>query len=206
MIDAVIFDVDGTIWDSTEVVNSAWNKALEECGHSERVTSERLKGLFGLPMDDIIKDILPSATADEREAARPVIYGYEDSFLRETGGNVYDGIEKMLETLSGRFSLFIVSNCQQGYIELMYDKTGFAHFFKDKLCPGDTGVYKADNIKRLCEKHGLKNPLYVGDTSMDEEACRSAGVRFCFASYGFGKAVAPDYVINTPMELCDILE
>ena len=37
--DGIIFDVDGTIWDSTPTVTEAWNRALSEAGYSERVTA-----------------------------------------------------------------------------------------------------------------------------------------------------------------------
>ena len=46
--DGIIFDVDGTVWDSTPVVEQAWNRALEEAGYAARVTALRLKSLFGL--------------------------------------------------------------------------------------------------------------------------------------------------------------
>lgn len=205
MFDGIIFDVDGTIWDSTPVVEKAWNAALEEAGYEERVTADRLKGLFGLPMDDIIADILPQADAKERADFAPFCFKNEHDYLAETGGIVYDGVKELLETLSKTNKVFIVSNCQAGYIELMMDKTGFTPYVIDHLCPGDTDKLKADNIKIICERHNLSNPLYVGDTQMDANACKEAGVPIAFAAYGFGKVKEPDYVINTPLELLEIV-
>ena len=46
-MDSIIFDIDGTIWNSTDVVAMAWNKALEKENLDVRVTAEQLKGLFG---------------------------------------------------------------------------------------------------------------------------------------------------------------
>ena len=67
--DGVLFDVDGTIWDSTGVVTEAWNKALVDTGFKEtQVTADRLKGLFGLPMIEIMRDILPGV--EEKELRR----------------------------------------------------------------------------------------------------------------------------------------
>nr|MCR5222158.1 HAD hydrolase-like protein [Lachnospiraceae bacterium] len=106
--------------------------------------------------------------------------------------------------LSERFPLYVVSNCQQGYIELFYQKTGFGHYFKDQVCPDDTGLLKAGNIRLIADRHHLKHPVYIGDTQMDADACTEAGVPIVYAAYGFGKVEKPDFVIRKPMDLCDL--
>ena len=204
VFDSIIFDVDGTIWNSTYVVEKAWNRALEETGHSERVTAKRLQGLFGRPMDEIIRDILPESTLEEQEEFAPICYRHEHDFLREEGGIVYEGFGEMLEALKDRCGLYVVSNCQAGYIELMCEKTGFGPYFKDHLCFGDNGKLKAENIRLIMEKHSLRRPLYVGDTQMDADACKEAGVPIIYAAYGFGFVREPDGIIDTPMDLLRI--
>ena len=203
--DGIIFDVDGTVWDSTPVVEQAWNRALEEAGYAARVTALRLKSLFGLPMDKIIADILPEADALEREKFAPYCYRYEHDYLDKTGGVVYDGFGEMLSRLYELYPLFVVSNCQAGYIELMLEKTGFGKYIKDHICYGDNDKLKSENIRIICERNGLKNPVYVGDTQMDADACIEAGVPIVYAAYGFGRVEKPDYVIKTPMDLVDVI-
>ena len=99
----------------------------------------------------------------------------------------------------------IVSNCQSGYIELLYAKTGFEKYFDYHLCPGDTNLLKADNIKILAKKCGMNNPVYIGDTHMDEEASNKAGVPFIFAAYGFGKSISPWKIINNIKDIEGVL-
>lgn len=65
-MDSIIFDIDGTIWNSTDVVAMAWNKALEKENLDVRVTADQLKGLFGRLLPDIAKAILPEQTEAER--------------------------------------------------------------------------------------------------------------------------------------------
>lgn len=205
--DGIIFDVDGTLWDSTPVVAKAWIEALKETGYDKvDITPDRLKGLFGLPMDDIIRDILPQASSEERKRVTPVVYRYEDEYLRRESGVVYPKLHETLRELAKRTRLFVVSNCQAGYVELFCEKTGLTDVFTDHLCPGDTGLLKADNIKRIVSDYDLKYPVYVGDTIMDEKACKQAGCPFVFAGYGFGKAENPIFVINEPMDLIEIVE
>ncbi len=203
--DGVIFDVDGTLWDSTDVVKNAWNEAFITQSYADpKITADRLKGLFGLPMADIIKDIFPDGTDEEIARLTPVIYGYEESFLRESGGVLYPQIIETIEAIARKVPVFIVSNCQEGYIELFMEKTGCAGSIKDHLCPGDTGLLKADNIRRIITDHSLSHPVYVGDTVMDRDASRAASCPFIFARYGFGTTEA-DYVIDAPEDLLDIL-
>ncbi|MBQ3967870.1 MAG: HAD family hydrolase, partial [Lachnospiraceae bacterium] len=95
----------------------------------------------------------------------------------------------------------VVSNCQAGYIELMFEKTGLGKYFDMHYCPDDTGLLKAGNIKKVVRELGLKAPVYVGDTSMDEKACREAGVPFVFAAYGFGNAEDPAAIIERPEDM-----
>lgn len=207
MIDSLIFDVDGTLWDSTPVVEDAWNQALIDSGIPEiQITADRLKGLFGLPMDEIIDDILPGYPVEVRRSFQPFCYKYEDKYLKERPGMVYDGIEEALEKLSAKYRLFVVSNCQSGYIELLYEKTGFGKYFTDQTCYGDTGMFKAQNIRLIMDKHGLKNPVYIGDTQMDANACIEAGVPICYAKYGFGIIEKPDYVIDRPLDMVKLFK
>ena len=173
--DGIIFDVDGTLWDSTDIVKDAWNRAFIDSGYDDPgITADRLKGLFGLPMKDIITDIFPDGTDEEIASLTPVIYGNEDKYLRECGGKLYPEIIETIKELAASVPVFIVSNCQEGYIELFMEKTGSARYITDHLCPGDTGLLKADNIRKIVSDHKLSHPVYVGDTVMDMRACEEA--------------------------------
>lgn len=204
--DGIIFDIDGTIWNTTNVVERAWNKALDECGLSyAHVTAKQLQGLFGLPMMDIIDAILPNEPLEKKLEFKPLCYEYEDEFITRESGELYEGMVDTVKKLSETYNLYVVSNCQGGYIELMLEKTGMKSYFKDFTCPAYTDKFKADNIKIICERNGIKNPVYIGDTKMDANACKEAGVPFIFASYGFGKVENPDYKINKIDDIFNLL-
>ena len=202
--DGIIFDIDGTIWNTTYVVERAWNKALDECGLSyAHVTAKQLQGLFGLPMMDIIDAIIPNETTEKKLEFKPLCYKYEDEFISRESGELYDKMVETIKRLSEKYPLYVVSNCQGGYIELMLEKTGMKPYFKDFTCPAYTDKLKADNILIIAERNGLKNPIYIGDTQMDANACKAANVPFVFAEYGFGTCDNPDYTIK---KIEDILE
>jgi phosphoglycolate phosphatase len=207
MTDSLIFDVDGTIWDTTPVVAKAWNAALDECGLSyARVDAARLKGLFGLPMDDIIADILPSEPSAVRGRFKTLCYRNEHEYLEKEPGILYPEIKEVFKKLSEVLPVFIISNCQSGYIELLLKKTGMSPYVTDFSCYGDKGLLKAENIRLMVQKHSLKHPYYVGDTQMDANACKEAGVPIIYASYGFGKVEHPDAVIQKPVDLLTFIQ
>lgn len=205
--DAVIFDVDGTIWDSTGVVTEAWNKALIDTGFEyTQVTADRLKGLFGLPMIEIMRDILPDVDDSELRRFEEVCNEYEEQYILQKSGTPYDNISEVIRKLSEKMPVIIVSNCQSGYIELVMHHLELEDYITDYVCPGDSGLLKADNILLMCERNGIERPVYVGDTQMDGNACEEADVPIIFASYGFGTVQSPAATIDTPEELLGLIE
>ena len=109
--------------------------------------------------------------------------------------------------MSKKYPLFIVSNCQDGYIPVVLEKNNLFEYIKDTECFGCTGLNKDENIKLIVKRNNLKNPVYVGDTQGDFLACKSANVPFIFAAYGFGSVNKENCaaVINKPTELLEIL-
>ncbi|MBR6487089.1 MAG: HAD family hydrolase, partial [Lachnospiraceae bacterium] len=87
MFDGIIFDVDGTLWNSTPIVEKAWNRALKDKGYGHiSVTASQLAGLFGLPMPDIINAIMPGVPQEEQDAFAPKCYEYEHEYLERKSG------------------------------------------------------------------------------------------------------------------------
>lgn len=203
-MDSIIFDVDGTLWDSTEIVARAWNEYLKSENVDLRLTADTLKGLFGQLLPDIARQLFPGFSDQEQMRLIDGCTDAEHQALHRQCAPVYPDLERVLKALSGRFPLFIVSNCQAGYIELFLEKTGFRPYFTGHLCPGDTGEAKAENIMRIVRDHHLSSPVYVGDTAGDYNACRKAGVPFIFAAYGFGQVQDPQFRIEKPADLLDI--
>lgn len=204
--DGIILDVDGTLWDSTPIVAGAWTRAVQEGGVKDQiVTADELKSLFGRTMDVIADCLLPQLSPQERYAVMDVCCRYEHEALQKDPCKIcYPGVVETIQALSRQVKVFIVSNCQSGYIELFLEKTGLAPYVTDTECFGDTGMKKAENIRLVVERNGLRRPVYVGDTKGDEEAAHAVGVPFVHAAYGFGKAVQPEAVIHAFPELREL--
>ena len=201
MIDSIIFDLDGTLWDSCRVVSESWGKTLlERFGIAEGPSAGQVKSIMGMTAEEIQNTLFSQYGARAREICLACIHG-ENAYIAKHGGDLYPGVPEMLETLSARLPLFIVSNCLDGYIECFLKSSGLSAFFRDWACEGSTGLKKAGNIALIAARHGLKNPVYIGDTVMDERSAREAGCPFLHAAYGFGSAESPDAAAASPSEL-----
>ncbi len=207
-IDGLILDVDGTLWDSTPIVAVAWNRAIRECGITDvTVTADMLKNLFGKTMEVIAREMLPGTDERTRERVMEICCRYEDEALLENERDIcYPGVAGGIRALAKRLPVFIVSNCQSGYIELFLEKSGLTSAVRDIECYGNTGEGKAANIRRVAARNGLRHPVYVGDTQGDCDAAAEAGVPFVFASYGFGRPERMDARISEFSDLLTLIQ
>ena len=207
--DGLILDVDGTIWNTTGIVAQAWNKVIDEnFPQVTHVTAEILKGQFGKTMDVIADNLFSVLNSEEKKSLMEKCCVGEQAALNENQKDIaYEGVLEGLARLAKRIPLFIVSNCQSGYIELVMEKNKITSLIKDFECFGNTGLGKDENIRLIVKRNGLKNPVYVGDTQGDFEACKKAGVPFIWAAYGFGRPETEDYFakINKFTELENLL-
>ena len=71
----IIFDMDGTVWDSSENVAKAWTVKIKEAGFDKFVTQDDIKSVMGKPMDVIIDDLYPDQD-DEAQKALIAQYTY----------------------------------------------------------------------------------------------------------------------------------
>lgn len=204
--DSIILDIDGTLWNSTPIVAEAWNEIVSKRPDVPvRFTAQQLTQLFGRPLPVIADMVFPFLEPKDRYQLIDTCCEREHEYLRESTRDIlYPGVADTLRKLSSDYRLFIVSNCQSGYIELFLEKTGLTGCITDFECPGRTGLTKGPNIRLVMERNHLKNPVYVGDIEGDRQASAEAGIPFCHASYGFGRVEQPDYVIGQFSDLLTV--
>ena len=205
-MDAIIFDIDGTLWDSRVPIAKSWNRSLEQwTGKPSDLSVEFLGSLFGRTMEDIAAVLLPDATREEQAAFGEKCFQAGNRYLEQEYGTLYPGVRETLAALAERYPLYLVSNCQSGYTEVMLKTMELGHLFSGFLCYGDTGESKGKNLVTLCKRCGLIDPIYVGDTQGDANACKEAGLPMIYAAYGLGQVEQPEATIHSFSELLDLL-
>ena len=205
-ISDIIFDLDGTLWDSADVVIKAWNVTLSEIKEvQEPITKEKLKNIMGLQLKEAGEVLFPYLDTELSMKIMKRCCEIEQEWIRKEGGILYSRLEQTLKALSKKYKLFIVSNCECGYIEaFLYYHKELKPYITDFECAGNTGLSKGKNIKRVIEKHKLKRPIYIGDTQGDCDAAKEADIPYIYASYGFGKVSSYDYKLGQISDLLNL--
>ncbi len=185
--DSIIFDLDGTLWDSTANVALAWQNAIDQVDYIDEVmTVEKVKSITGLAYNVIFDRLFPYLDTEKRLELMAICAKSELEILHAKGGELYPSLDKTLRYLSLKYKLFIVSNCQNGYIEVFLNLSQMGDYFMGHQCYGTKGNPKAENIKDIVNDYNLIAPVYIGDTKGDYDSATKAGVPFIFADYGFG--------------------
>lgn len=187
-MDSIIFDLDGTLWNATKTLAGPWTKTLNKYGINKTLTASDLEAVMGKTVEEIAKTFMGDLDEDTRNKIAYEACDAETPELKKQGGILYPDLEDTLKELSKNYKLFIVSNCEEDYINAFFEFHGLKKYFTDAEYIGRTGKEKSENIKIIINRHGLKSPVYVGDTHMDEEASKKNSIPFIFASYGLGKS------------------
>ena len=188
--ESLIFDIDGTLWDSRALVAEGYNAQLKDEGMERfSVDAEVLKTVFGKVMTEIADILFAELPEQQRYPLLERCMERENQHLHQVASADigYPKVKETLEELVKKHRLFIVSNSQCGYPELCMQKLGVEHLFSGHLCFGQTLVCKGETIKKLMADHNITSACYVGDTQGDLDAAERAGMPFIYCTFGFGQ-------------------
>lgn len=200
--DAIIFDLDGVLWDTCRSCAVGWNRVVTRHQIPFReITADDIRAVAGKPHDQCIRLVFTGLGDDTLDLLARETAVEDNAVVSEMGGDLFNGVSEGIQILSTRWPLFIVSNCQSGYIETFLKWSGLSKHFLDFECWGNTGRPKAENLRAVIDRNQLKNPVFIGDTEGDQVAARKCGVPFLFANYGFGKCSDYDLRLSSFLDL-----
>ena len=198
---AIIFDLDGTLWDTSDTVVRIWNEVLSVKCPKLHMTKEIMASLMGKNKAQFMDDFFVGIEKSDAETLISEIFAHEQEYLIEHGANMYDGVIETLNELKNDYAIAIVSNCQSGYLNAFLTHYKLKDTLTDFECAGSSPLSKGENIKLVVQRNGFDKAIYVGDTKSDETAAREAQLPFVYASYGFGDVESYDAIINSFKEI-----
>jgi len=195
--DALIFDMDGTLWDGVETYAQGFNDYFQKNSLQRQLTKADIAGYMGWDESKFLEATLPELPYEERKSAYQQIIQHQYDRITMHGGLLYQGVIEGLKKLAAKYKLFIVSNCPEFTIDHFMKWAGITHLITDTVAHGKNYKPKHENIRLLIEKYGLQNPVYIGDTDSDSKQSRLVPLPFVFVSYGFGKTEDYDLRFDT---------
>lgn len=209
----VIFDLDGTLLDTLDDLVISVNEYLEESGHPLRSRDE-IRSFLGYGAMELVRDSLPGPLPpDELDKA---VEDYKKVYRRNMADNTkpYDGIMDLLRALKqAGVRTAVVSNKPDNSVRDLC-RTMFGDLID--LAAGDQPGYarKPDPqlVEHVMRKLGAdrETTLYVGDSEVDVETAKNAGVDGAAVTWGFRDrdvltAENPDYLADSPAQLLEIV-
>jgi phosphoglycolate phosphatase len=162
---------------------------------------------MGKTMDQIADDLFPDLSEDERYALARKCEVFENGYITEHGGRLFDGVSETLNSLKkAGVPMSVVSNCQEGYVKAFLDSMDMWQYFADYEEWGRSGLLKAGNIRLVMERGGADRAVYVGDIQKDADASHEAGIPCIWAAYGFGEISDAEGKIESFAELPEVLK
>ena len=200
----IIFDLDGTLWDTTTPTFKAANNVAKENNLKSISLDTIIRGM-GENKDFNAKSYYPEVTLNKGLELLDKATDINFNYLKNKEAIIYNNVEITLQDLSKKYNLYIVSNCfDDEYINTF--KSYLDVDFKDYISAGSMNISKGEAIKLIINKNNMEKAIYVGDTKLDQESSKYANIPFIYCKYGFGKIDDYEYSINSINELNNIIK
>jgi phosphoglycolate phosphatase len=211
----IVFDLDGTLVDSSVDLANAVNALLRDLGAAP-IAVDHVVAMVGDGAAVLVRRALTAAGLDPETpgALDRFLAHYDPRLLENT--KPYRGMLETLQELSTRATLAVLTNKPSRATERMLDGLDLRRHFRDVI-GGDTSWGRKpapEGLLHLCTTAGARpvDTLLVGDSAVDLATARNAGTRICLARYGFGfrfngsEFNGDELFIDSPTELVHRLE
>ena len=207
MKNMIIFDLDGTLWDTADATYQIVNDYLKNNNYSFEVSRDVIVENMGYEFDVCAEHYFPKLEKKDALELLEKIYQEEEKMLEEglVIGKVFPNVEETFEKLSKKYTLCIVSNCSsKSYIKSFIKTAHVEEYVTDYVAASNFFISKAEAIRKIKNKYQAEKVIYVGDTLKDQISAVDAGGVFVCAKYGFGEDVVTKYSIEDIREISSV--
>jgi phosphoglycolate phosphatase len=185
-IELLIFDLDGTLFDSEEFNFKVINHTLKSMGIDEIVSKKTISSHLGEPSEIYYSNILPASVKKKYPSIREKNRSYYDKFIMKYGKS-FDGVNETLKELKrGGYKLALYSNSSQLYFSTAIKKLKIENYFDYMECTKQNNLSKIELVKKISFKLKTEKCAVVGDRIHDMEAAEKNRFMSIGALYGYG--------------------
>lgn len=210
-IDAIFFDVDGTLVDSRKDIANAVNYVLRQLGLKEKPSGE-IVSYIGTGVKDLIRR---SVGGDEDALIARGVETFSDYYVRHPAdeSKLYPHVKETLDYFTEKRK-FILTNRYAAFADITLKAFAIRDYFEGIIGGDDEGCLKPSACVLTESFPSLKidreRALVVGDMAIDVMTGKNSGVQTCWVSYGLGKmgdvqGLKPDYMIDDIAQLRRII-
>jgi phosphoglycolate phosphatase len=212
-----VFDLDGTLIDSRRDLADSANEMLAGYG-ARSLEEEQIASMVGCGAPTLVKRVTAAANVDAplEEALARFLAAYDERITHHT--RPYEGVPVLLDELRSRaMAMALLTNKPLKQSVRILDAFGFSKYFHWVV--GGDGPWprkpEPDGMRFLMRQAaaGPRETVLVGDSTIDLQTSRNAGVRICLARYGFGFADldvgdlrGDEWLVDTPAEIAGALD
>ena len=202
----IIFDLDGTLWDTREITLKSANVVADRYPDIKEITMKEVEGGMGYSFEETAEIYMPYLDKDIREKYFKEIIDTNINLINKEGGKLYEGVKDTIINLSKDYKLGIVTNNNDDYVKSFFILFGLEEYFTDYMGAASYNLTKGETIKKLVSKYNEKTNYYVGDIKQDMISSEDAGVTIIHAKYGFDKELETKYYINDIRKLPELMK
>ncbi len=210
-----IFDFDGTLVDSKEVIGEATNRALADCGYPP-LDPQKIYDFIGLPLTYSLQQFLGEEATDEKVEELFKRYRHHWYELEPGRIHLFPGVRELLDALrAGEMKLAIATSKSLVGLERLLDTLDLRKYFgfwvtNDTVTNGKPHPEMVERALRHF-RIAAAEAVMIGDTIYDLQMGQAAGVDTCAVTYGAHSAgdlqkVSPTWLAHSVEELVDILQ
>lgn len=204
MVKAALFDLDGTLIDSSDAIVWCVNELLSSLGLPAAEPTEIIS-LIGVGLTPLLKHFIPDPEAHVLEYQRLYRKGFGDKT------KVYEGAPELLEKLrAAGVSTGVVTNRNRGLASVIIGYFNLDRVIDTLVGEGDGLPLKPDPeiVYEACRRLGVESTqtLMIGDTDIDVETGKNAGCRTVLVDHhGDKRPNAADHTVSSLLEIIELI-
>ena len=206
----LLFDLDGTLVDTSRDIANALNHALKSL-HMQELTLHETVSMIGEGVTRLVEKVLGERNMHLKDEMKQRFLAYYEQHLVDSS-TVYPFVQETLPLLSP-FRKAVISNKRESLSQELLEKIDLRRYF-DLVVGSDTTPEKKPSpvpVKYVLNKFGVQGheSLLTGDSRYDIEAGKRAGVRTIGVTYGYGtleQVEGADYLIDSFRGICGVLD